>query len=152
MQLAKELMQEAIVVDPDLPVVGLARRLLGQKADGACVLKDGKLVGVVTTMDLVFQEKNPHIPHFLTIMDSIIPLEAPQKVKKELEKIAGMFVKDIMTEDPIIVSPETKVSDIATTMVEKHITLLPVLDGELLLGVITKSDVIRAAFHLEAGE
>jgi len=146
---AKEIMEAPFSVEPELPVLSLAKQLLEKRLDGACVVEDGKLLGVVTSMDLIFQEKNPHLPPMLTFMDIMIPLESPSRIKQELKKIAGVWVKDIMTTYPYTVKPETSLADIATMMVEKHITILPVLEEEQkLVGIVTKSDVLRAAFHI----
>ncbi len=144
---AREVMhKEALVVPPSMSVQSLAELLVAERSDGACVVEDGNLIGVVTAMDLVFQEKNPHIQRAITLFDSVIPLESSKQTREELEKIMGTWVRDIMTTEAITVTSETSLSDAATLMVEKHLTLLPVVDGDDLLGVITKRDVLRTAF------
>ncbi len=149
MSTAQELMNEhPIVVSPEMSVQALAALLLEQQADGACVIEDDKLVGVVTTMDLVFQEKNVHIPTFVALMDAVIPLESNKRTREDIEKIAGTWVRDIMSDDPITVGPDSTVSDAATLMVERHLTMLPVVKEGQLLGVITKHAILKAAFNL----
>lgn len=51
--------------------------------------------------------------------------------------------KDIMTENPVTVTPETELAEAAKLMVEHHFNGLPVIDGSgALVGVICQSDLI----------
>lgn len=147
---AKEVMHtEAIVVPPSMSVQSLAELLIKENSDGACVVEDGKLIGVATAMDLVFQEKNPHIPKVIALLDSVIPLESSKRTREEIDKISGTWVRDIMSDEPITIGPDTPLSDAATMMVEKHLTILPVVQDGELLGAITKRDVLKAAFTMD---
>lgn len=54
-----------------------------------------------------------------------------------------VLVKDAMTPDPVTVTPETSVTDVAKIMVEKSIGGLPVVDQDGgLVGIVTESDLI----------
>lgn len=139
-------MIEALTVPRDLPVRALVDLLLREHADGACVVEAGRLVGVVTTMDLVFQEKRVHVPAILSFLEFAIPLEPPGRLRAELDKIAGTTVDDIMSPKPIVVGPDATTADVAARMVEQHLTLLPVVEDGALLGVVTKTALLRAVF------
>jgi CBS domain-containing protein len=143
---AREIMVEALTVVPTRSVRDLAELLLRERSDGACVIEHGRLVGVVTTMDLVFQEKQVHIPSILTLMDFAIPLEPPDRLRDELEKIAGLRVMDIMSRLPIFVTPDTAMAEVASVMVDKHLTIVPVVEGHHVIGMITKHALLMAAF------
>ncbi len=139
-------MVEPLTVVPERSIRDLVEMLLREHADGVCVVEDGRLVGVVTAMDLVFQEKQVHLPSVLAIMDFVIPLEPPDRLRHELEKISASRVRDIMTEHPVSVGPEATMAEIASLMVDKHITVLPVVEDERVVGMITKQALLRAAF------
>lgn len=141
---ARDIMIEALTVAPDCSVRDLAKLLLERGLDGACVVDDDQLVGVVTTMDLVFQEKQVHLPTILSFLDFAIPLEPPSRLRAELDKIAGTKVEQIMTGEPITVEPDRLVSEVARLMVDKHLTIVPVVDDGSLLGMITKQALLRA--------
>ncbi|MCA9699303.1 MAG: CBS domain-containing protein [Myxococcales bacterium] len=141
---AREFMVDALIVVPDRSVRDLAKLLLDENSDGACVVEHGRLVGVVTTMDLVFQEKKVHLPSILSFMDFAIPLEPPDRLRQELEKIAGTRVREIMSTDLVTVGPDATMSEVASLMVDKHLTLVPVVEGERVLGVINKQSLLRA--------
>ena len=54
-----------------------------------------------------------------------------------------MKVKDCMCTDVCCVKPETKISDIAKIMCEKHIGSVPVCDSnDCLCGIVTDRDII----------
>ena len=57
--------------------------------------------------------------------------------------MAGYKVGDICSQDLVSVTPETELDELATLMAEKKIHTLPVLEGEQLVGIIGKSDIIR---------
>ncbi|MFO7561342.1 MAG: CBS domain-containing protein [Enhygromyxa sp.] len=143
---ARDIMVEPLTVIPTRSIRDLAELLLRERSDGACVIEHGRLVGVVTTMDLVFQEKQVHLPSILTIMDFAIPLEPPDRLREELDKIAGSSVADIMSPHPIFVTADTPMSEVASQMVEKHLTIVPVVEGDRVIGMITKQALLHAAF------
>jgi len=143
---AREILDPApLVVEQATPVRELASRLLASGAEGACVMESGRLVGVVTAMDLVFQEKDPRLPTLFTFMDAVIPL-GWKRVEEELHKIAGVTVGEIMTASPVTVGPDEDLHRIATLMVEGHLSMIPVVEDGLLLGVVDKRRVLQAAF------
>ena len=142
---AKELMTENVItVTGETPVRELAKILAENRISGAPVLDDqGRVIGVVTESDLIDQNKKVHIPTVVAILDAFIFLESPEKMKKELKKMAGIKVEDIFAHEVITVQKDTPLDEVATLMAEKKIHTLPVLDGEKLVGVIGKSDIIR---------
>lgn len=145
MQKAADIMtKEVITVTPETTVTELAMLLASNDISGAPVLDfSGALVGVVTQNDLIDQKKKVHIPTVITILDSVFYLENPDKMEKEMKKIAGSTVGDIYTKKPRTVNEETLIDEIATLMAEKNVHTLPVMRGESLVGVIGKKDIIR---------
>lgn len=138
MKTARDLMQPAVTVGPHTALRELAERLIAERADGACVLEAGELVGIVTTMDLVFREKRVHLPTLFTILDAVIPLGSYDRVDAEVARITAANVGELMVRDVITVAPDTTLDEIATLMVERSLTLIPVVENDELLGVITK--------------
>ncbi len=144
MSFAIELMnREPITVSPDLSVRRLARLLLDQNLDGVCVVEEGKLVGVVTTMDVIFQERKVALPSYVRLLNRLIPLEKSRQAS--LDKAVGGTVREIMSAEPIGVGFDSSIDEIAALMVDLHITIVPVLNEGSLVGVIYKRDVLRAA-------
>ena len=147
MRTARDIMHTpAPTVSPETTAKELYAYLHDNDLDGACVVVDGKLTGVVTSMDLVYKEKKIHMPTFFFFLDAVIPTSDPRKAYDEVLKIAGAKVADFSSTKVISVGPETAVAEVASLMVDKHLTIVPVMDGETLVGMVTKQDVLKAAF------
>ncbi|MHB8763587.1 MAG: CBS and ACT domain-containing protein [Deferrisomatales bacterium] len=62
-----------------------------------------------------------------------------------------MLVQHLMSPDPIPVAPEQSVADAAQLMTEKGIRHLPVMDGDRLVGLVTRSSLAQALPGLGTG-
>jgi acetoin utilization protein AcuB len=60
-----------------------------------------------------------------------------------------MRIKQMMTENPVTVSPDILISDAQRIMKEKKIRRLPVVDKGKLVGIVTKTELLEAAPSLE---
>jgi HAD superfamily hydrolase (TIGR01509 family) len=142
---AKDIMTtEVITVRLETTVAELAELLTANNIGGAPVVDDrGGLLGVVTENDLIDQKKKVHIPTVINILDSVIYLENPEKMEKEIMKIAGLTVADIYTTGVLTVEKQTTLDEIATIMSEKNVHTLPVIDDGQLVGIIGKHDIIK---------
>lgn len=145
MQKAQDIMtKDVVTVTPATTVTELALLLASHKIGGAPVLdSSGNLLGVVTESDLIDQKKKIHIPTVVTILDSVFYLENPDKMEKEMKKIAGSTVGDIYSKGALTVTEDTLLDEIATLMAEKNVHTLPVMQGDTLVGVIGKKDIIK---------
>jgi CBS domain-containing protein len=146
MRRAKDIMtREVATVRLDTSVQELARLLVERHINGVPVLDEaGKLVGIVTEGDLIDQNKKLHIPTVLSLLDSVIFLESPKHLERELKKMAGTTVGDICTRDVITIDEDATLEEVATHMADKRINTIPVLRGGELVGVIGRSDVVRS--------
>jgi CBS domain-containing protein len=92
------------------------------------VLEDHDLVGIVSQRDL-----------FKACMSSTMGYG--QKGQRAF--LHTVWVKEIMTYPVTTVSPDTPVSEAADLMVAKGIGCLPVIEGGALVGIVTKTDLLR---------
>jgi CBS domain-containing protein len=58
--------------------------------------------------------------------------------------IKDLTVKDVMITEVITVSPLESAVNAARTMVDRHINRIPVMENEVLVGIVTREDIIRA--------
>lgn len=88
---------------------------------------DGNVVGVVTDRDLKRASASEatslevHELHYL------------------LEKIT---LGEVMSNQPVVAKPDTEARHAANLMLDKHIGCLPVVEGNVLVGIITKDDLL----------
>lgn len=58
--------------------------------------------------------------------------------------LSELKIKDIMTKEPVAVSPMDTIEQVALIMLEKKLTALPVVDWERkLIGIITEADIFK---------
>jgi CBS domain-containing protein len=67
------------------------------------------------------------------------------RLAEEFRKATGMLAEQVMTREVITCSPGTPVEEIATTMARRHLRRLPVVENDLLVGIVSRADVLRAA-------
>ncbi len=82
------------------------------------VHEDGTLAGIVTTGDLARK-----------LVADARPFETP--------------VREIMTPDPVMLSPSALGSDVLHMMMERNITHIPVVRGDALVGIVSQTDLTR---------
>ena len=146
MKTAQDIMTRNVIsVTTQTTIKEFAQILISNNISGAPVLgQDEELIGIATESDLIFQNKKFKVPPVITILDSFLFLDNPDKMEQELKKIAGATVIDIFTEDIISIKPDTPLDEIATIMTEKKIHTLPVLsENGKMVGVVGKKDIIR---------
>jgi CBS domain-containing protein len=143
---AKDIMTSPVIsLTPDQEVGEAARILLENHINGAPVLdEDGLIIGVLTRDDLISQQKDIPLPSYFVVLDALIPLKSLRQVEREAEKIAATTVEQAMTPDPVIVSPETPVSEVAELMVDSKVHTIPVqAENGGLAGIIGKEDILK---------
>ncbi|MDY6845305.1 MAG: CBS domain-containing protein [Thermodesulfobacteriota bacterium] len=90
---------------------------------------DGKrLVGILSQRDL-----------FKDSLASILGFK--EKSKKAFLKTVD--IEEIMTNEVITTSPETDIEVAGRIMLEKKIGCLPVVENDILVGIITETDILR---------
>ena len=142
---AKDIMTtDLITVSPDMEIIQAARLLLENKINGVPVVDDaGKLLGILCQSDLIVQQKKLPLPSLFTFLDGIFPLSSMKQLEKEAKKITATTVSHAMTQNPVTIKPDTAIETIAELMTENKFHTLPVVEADLLVGVVGKEDVLR---------
>jgi len=66
--------------------------------------------------------------------------------------VAELVVREVMNPSPTVASPSMDVNDLRRLMLENHQRYLPVMDADVLLGVISFHDVARAVLEEQSFE
>ncbi len=148
---AKDIMtRDVLTVTPETEITKVAQILLEKRINGLPVLDaKSRLVGIICQSDLVTQQKRVSLPSLFNLLDGLIPLRSPKSFEQEVHKIAAVTVGDAMVKNPVTVTPETSIEEVATLMVEKKFHTLPVVEDGWLVGVIGKEDVLKTLFRME---
>ena len=88
----------------------------------------------------------------LVVMNSgaLVGMLSFREVMKAVHESRGNItgtVGDYMDRDMLTISPDTDVNDIRRMMLEHHARYVPVLDGTMLMGVMSFYDVAKAVFE-----
>lgn len=106
-------------IPPDASALDAVTLMAEKRIGAVLVVDDGKLIGIFSERDFTYKigcyEK------------------APRDVK----------ISEVMTRDPITISPEQSVNDCMALMTDKHVRHLPVIDQGQLIGVISIGDVVK---------
>jgi CBS domain-containing protein len=136
---------DPVTVAPDASVTEVAKLMVDRGIGAVPVLEEGSLIGIVTEGDLIMQDVKLEFPTYLHLLDGyILYPPATARFEAELKKAVAATVRDVMTPDPLTVQADASVEDAATMLVERDVSRLPVLDGDRLVGIVSKSDVVRS--------
>jgi CBS domain-containing protein len=134
-------------VTPGTSAEDVARLLGTHELHGVPVVNEAeRCVGIVTENDLVMadEEGDLHIPHYIELFGGLVFLEPVRGFERRLRKAMAATAKDLMTEDPTTIGPDEDVHAAAKVISESGHNRLPVVEHGILVGVITRADVLRA--------
>lgn len=138
--------RDPIVVRPETPLNEAIQILAERRISGLPVVDDaGQLVGIISETDLMWQETGVTPPPYIMFLDSVIYLKNPAQYERDVHKALGQTVGEVMTSDPITISPDKPLKEAAQLMHEREVRRLPVVDAEgNVIGILTRGDIIRA--------
>ncbi|HON81445.1 MAG TPA: CBS domain-containing protein [Methanoregulaceae archaeon] len=108
--------REVLTVQPDMTVRSVIDLMYATKHLGFPVLNRGIVVGMVTLADV----------HKIPSLDR-----------------EAMQVRDIMTPGAITLPPSAPVIDALRIMSGSNIGRIPIMDGEILLGIVSRTDIMK---------
>ncbi len=70
--------------------------------------------------------------------------EVIQAIVRNGGSVGNTLVRSVMDDFPLTCTPETELDEVRRMMLERHARYMPVLEGTLLMGVISFYDVAKA--------
>jgi CBS domain-containing protein len=113
----RHMSRDLLTVEPGLPVVAVARRMVDRNVGAVLVLEDGRLAGIMTERDLM------------------------RAVARGLRD--DVVVGECMTANPDTIAPDDTVEHAAVLMIHGGYRHLPVVDGDDVVGVLSIRDLVQ---------
>ena len=141
--LVQDVMSRSVrTVTPDTSLVEVVSLMCLYRYSGLPVVEDDRLVGMIAEKD-VLSKMFPSLEELMEGMASIDFDEMAGRYKD----VVKLKVSDVMTENPITVSPDWHILRAAAAMARYKFRRIPVArDGELV-GMLSLGDVHKAIFH-----
>lgn len=133
MFVGERMSRPVITISPEAPINDVLAMFRKEHISRAPVVKDGKLVGIVTENDLIHAS-----PSALTTLS----------VWEMHYLISKIKIKDIMTKKVITVDRNTPIEEAARIMADKQIGGLPVMEDKKVVGLITETDLFKLFLEL----
>lgn len=134
MTVADVMTRNPLYIHPDLKVPEARNMMKKEKVGQLLVLdRNNKLAGIVTERDLV--NASPSGATTLSIFE-ISSL------------LANLKVEEVMKKDVITVSEDIVIEEAARIMVDNHISALPVMRGDVPVGIVSDGDLFRLFINM----
>jgi len=138
--------RDVISIDPDATVLQAARLMLQHHISGLPVVdKSGNLVGVLSEGDFLRRRETKTERRRSRWLEFLM---GPGRIAAEYSHSHGSKVSEVMTTDVQTVDVSTQLEDIVDLMERRRIKRVPVLCGGLMVGIITRSNLMHAMVSL----
>jgi len=114
------------VIAPDETVAHARRLMVRYHISRLPVIDEGALIGIVTKKDLAYRLRQSE----------------PAWRRRPIDRIP---IRIIAVPNPVTVAPSTSIREIASLFIEHSISGVPVVEGDNVVGIVTKSDLMRSA-------
>jgi acetoin utilization protein AcuB len=133
MLVGERMSHPVISVLPSMPINEALNLMHREHIRRTPVIKDGKLVGIVSDKDLL----------------NASPSQVTSLSVWELNYlISKITVRDVMTTKVLTVQEDTPIEEAARIMVDNKIGGLPVMRGQNVIGIITETDLFKIFLEL----
>jgi CBS domain-containing protein len=140
---AEDIMTEDVIVIKEEMLIGQVAHLMLREGVSGYPVVDGnrKVIGIVTMTDL------------FTLVDKIANNREliwkdcyDEDFEKTLAKCKNKKVSEIMSKKIFTIAPKTPLRDVLDAVVKWNIHTFPVMDGNKLVGILGRHDVLNATF------
>jgi CBS domain-containing protein len=141
MKVADLMTRGVLSVAPEDSLRKAATLMLRYGVNGFPVLDRGKLVGMITQGDFLrraevgTERQRSKVAEFFA---------DPGRLADEYVHAHARTVGEIMTRDIITVSPDTSLNEAVELMVRHHVKRVPVVKNGVVVGIVSRVDVLRA--------
>ncbi len=148
--LVKDIMTtEVMSAHIDMSVLDVAKVLSEHNFNGMPVVdKENKVLGIITEFDLIEKASEATLNTLRSVLHDVYNSKEPNSnFKKRSEEIYPLKVGDIMTKNPMVISPDAPFEELIDIFRKnQRINPIPVVDKEnKLLGLVSRSDLLKSS-------
>jgi CBS domain-containing protein len=138
--------RQVITVATGAPIVEAANTMLHNHISGLPVVDEtGKLAGIISQGDFI---RRAEIGTQRKRGRWLKLLLGPGKVAWDFVHERGRKVRELMTLDPCTVTEDATLEDVVQLMEQNNVKRLPVMRGDQLVGIVTRSNLLQAVAEL----
>jgi CBS domain-containing protein len=142
MKTSEVMSRQVVSIGPDAPIRDAIRLMLDHRISGLPVVDGvGKLVGILTEGDLLRRFETGTERQHRRWLEFFL---GPRRLAEDYVKTHGRRVEEIMTRETVSIGPDTPVGELVEVMESRRIKRLPVLDGDALVGIVSRADLMLA--------
>ncbi len=143
--IASDFMTKNVTTCNENQTVEEAATLMAEKGFSVIpVVDDGdQLVGIITESDFI--SKSQAVPHAMVSLRHLFGKSFhAQDVEAIYKESKSKKLSEVMTKSPKTIGPNATLDEVVTFMGEKDVKRIPVVDGGKVVGIITRTNVIKA--------
>lgn len=147
LQVSKIMTREVITVKPADSLLFVESVLLNNKISRVVVERKKIPVGIITHRDFIPAKMPLWIKQFADpkeVEEFTLGAHPNEYKSNQLSYLLTFIATDIMTPNLVVINVKEDVSTAALLMIRNGISGLPVVREELLAGIVTKTDIVRA--------
>jgi CBS domain-containing protein len=139
MKVADVMTENVFTATPEMPLKEVAERMLQYGISGMPVVDaDERVLGVISETDILFKER------IAPERDGLVDWLVHYGEDPPAAKLAARTVGQAMTSPAVTIKPRRSVAEAAALMLDLDVTRLPVVDGDHLVGIVSRADLVRA--------
>lgn len=143
MKITDVMTKDVITLRPDQTLEEAAKVLVARGISGVPVVLDDKVVGILSERDLLEARTAPKPPRYLELLGGVIFIDDVRKYQTQLKKIIATRVEQVMTKDVATIEVDAPLEEAAKIILSRGINRVPVLEEGRLVGIVTRSDILR---------
>jgi CBS domain-containing protein len=133
---------DVVTVNENHAITHVINLMEENKIGRILVIRDNEPVGIITSENISFAQVDD--PETGVNVERIYFVRSVDGEEKKNVRMVSMFTAgDIMADDLVILNKDSDASEAAKLMIEKDISGLPVVDNGELVGILTKTDLIK---------
>ncbi|WP_320127775.1 CBS and ACT domain-containing protein [uncultured Sphaerochaeta sp.] len=134
MIIERRMTRNPVTATPDMSVAEASSLMKREKVHRLPVLdKDKKLVGIISEKDLLYASPSP---------------ASSLSIHEMAYLLSKLTVKKLMSKNVVTITKDTTVEEAARMMVDQDLSCLPVMEGDTLVGIVSKSDMFKILLEL----